>query len=400
MEEIKNLHELLHSFLDKYTTILDCHIKLLEMDCENYGSIMLDLKVILKTEQEETVLNLIAKVRPKSEYLRRVFPTEVCFKNEINVYKYIIPYLLQFQKEQGLDELINFFPYCYATRTSIKNNDNEVDDDVVLLLENLKLKGYVVVNRMESFNLESTFFILKNLATYHAVCLSLKLLQPELFQTHVLNKLVKRVKFDSLSKDSERKLIQLAIKAADNDSLVQRIENALNYYFNTYKEPFTPREPFATLIHNDYWITNIMVKYENDSVVQTKMIDFQRVEYGSPARDLIFFIFTSVKLEILDLYYDDFIKYYYNVFIEVLTKFKCNTTMFSFKDFKEELRLSASTREFCHLILMTQYVHANKNTKITDNYTEEDHFSQMQVTDMCLTRLNKIIYLFAKNNWI
>ncbi|KAF5290577.1 hypothetical protein FQR65_LT20618 [Abscondita terminalis] len=248
MLEIKELDNLLHSFLGEKTSNLKYVLQPLKTTCEHFGSILIEIVLSWDNTEKEKPLSIV----------------EVCFRNEINFYKYIEPCLSEFQKDHLQDEIIDFFPRCYALRTTLKHDDDGIDDDVVLLLENLKSSGYFVIDGMDGFDLQTTLCLLKNLATFHAVSLSLKILRPEKFKAQVLNRLVKGRVFESISKQSEQKLIELAMEAVDDDALKYKTEKALKFCFNSYKENIEPLEPFATLLHNDYWVNNIMVKFRNE----------------------------------------------------------------------------------------------------------------------------------------
>ncbi|KAF5286770.1 hypothetical protein FQA39_LY04193 [Lamprigera yunnana] len=362
--EIKDLDKLLRKFLGDDVKVLNISLNSLTQKSENYGSVIYELVILMQNKKNNAeTLNLVAKVSPPSEYLKRVFPVEICFKNEINMYKHVLPTLNKFCANQKDDDAMDFFPKCYAARSSL-TDDEMYDENVVLILENLNSVGYELVNRTESFDLATTFVVIKNLAKFHAASLSLKLLKPKEFEENILNIIAKKVKFNTVSKESQNKMIQLAVQASYRDKiLIQKATENLENYFRMYARNPTHREPFATLIHNDFWIPNLMIKFENGRPMKNMILDFQRIEYGCPARDLIFFLFTSVKLDLLDQNYGDFIKYYFREFSEDLQQLKCDIAPFTFNEFIEEIRNSACTKELFHLIFMTQYVHAESNKK-------------------------------------
>lgn len=54
------------------------------------------------------------------------------------------------------------------------------------------------------------------------------------------------------------------------------------------------REPWSTIVHNDFWVNNVMLK-RDEGKVQVKIVDFQMCSYGSYAKDLVFFLLSSVQ---------------------------------------------------------------------------------------------------------
>ncbi|RZC39234.1 EcKinase, DUF1679, and/or APH domain containing protein [Asbolus verrucosus] len=136
---------------------------------------------------------------------------------------------------------------------------------------------------------------------------------------------------------------------------LERIKNALRKWMKT-----PPCEPFATIAHNDVWVNNIMIKLENDKPTQNKLLDFQVCDYGSPARDLLFFLFTSVKSYILEKRYDDFIELYRKTFTSILHELKCDSTLFFFEAFEKELEYEGKGSQFAHAVFMNFPIFAPK----------------------------------------
>ncbi|KAJ9600541.1 hypothetical protein L9F63_026324 [Diploptera punctata] len=147
---------------------------------------------------------------------------------------------------------------------------------------------------------------------------------------------------------------------------LERIEEDVHKYFNLKgkaTEP-PPREPFATLVHNDFWVNNIMFKYQkssdnNSSIpVKVKIVDFQLTTYASPVRDLIFLLFTSSEEGLVEKHYDYLISLYHKEFFTVLEKLGCDTKPFSYKHFLEELNACAP-QEFSHVLFMLNPINAD-----------------------------------------
>lgn len=78
-------------------------------------------------------------------------------------------------------------------------------------------------------------------------------------------------------------------------------------------------EEFNVLNHGDSWSNNFMFKYNDKGErEETILVDFQISKYGSPAQDLLYFLFSSPKQEIRLKEFDYFIKYYHDNLIENL----------------------------------------------------------------------------------
>lgn len=405
--KVRNLNELLQKKFGDDVTLGETTITPLTSSGENYGSQMLAIEAKLKNKnfKENTTLNIVAKMCPPNEFLKETFNSSITFKKEIAAYNKIFPSLINFQKEQGVYNTINFFPCCYGARTNLSENFDSVDDDAILLLENLKLSGYDVVDRMQGFDLETTEFILKDLATFHATPIALKLLNPNEFNKKIRPYVKSYSVFQNVSEKSKESILNFIIKTAalDNEckEMIPRITKAIERGLTNIQRANVIREPFATIVHNDYWVNNTMLKFKNNRPVANKMLDFQLIEYGSPAKDFLFFLFSSVKMSVLELHYNKLLKLYYNNFISCLIDLNCVTAEFNFELFLNEINISAKSTELVHIIIMLRHILAVKDkVKELNEITEEDLVSEEQVSDACRERIIKTILYFAKNCWI
>lgn len=138
--------------------------------------------------------------------------------------------------------------------------------------------------------------------------------------------------------------------------LISAVKKSLKIFNDT---PEKVREPFATLSHRDAWINNFMVKFDNGKPVQNKLLDFQIFSYDSPVRDLLFFLNTSVQLDILKQNLDDFIKIYHDALIDTLKELKCPTEHFTFDKFTEEIPINAQN-EIGHSLFFILFIVGGK----------------------------------------
>lgn len=282
-----------------------------------------------------------------------------------------------------------------------------VDDDAVLLLENLKISGYDIGDRMKGLDLQSAKLILRDLAIFHAIPIALKVLKPNVFREKVAPNLKKFRAFESLSEEVKIGMRDALLWIAKQDprtarfeqNLLERWEIASDYWANTNKKP---REPFATICHNDFWVNNVMLKFENGVVpVGTKIIDFQLIDYESPAKDVVFFLFSSVQKAVLDDNYDNLIDLYYNTFIDTLKQLGCDTGPFTYELFQEELTRAATTSELFHVLIMLKPIYTIKGqAKELSELSESDMAKCDNLSELYQPRLIEVILDFHKHKWL
>lgn len=162
------------------------------------------------------------------------------------------------------------------------------------------------------------------------------------------------------------------------------------------------REPFATLSHKDMWINNFMVKMEKGKIVKNKFVDFQGITYQSPVRDLLFYLFTSVQIDILKQHLDYLLKFYHEQFIKTLKELRCPTADFSFDQFMDEIRYFG-IYEISHIIFMMIAVVFGRKSEPSDNEDGFKHPPLYTKDDMPLELKERtwwVLQEFGKRQWL
>ncbi|KAI4461875.1 hypothetical protein MML48_5g00005481 [Holotrichia oblita] len=192
-DEIKNISELINPELKNGQKFLSAKSNKLLASGENYGSTMLSVEVLIQNENGETeVLYCVAKTPPPPGLVWYIFNTKITFKIEMIFYNTIVPILNEFGRSKGVEDLINFVPKYINGRISNDPTSKMVDEGAVILLENLKTKGYTNGNRFIGFDKETTELLLKDLATIHASAIALRRSHPQKFQEKILSHLIRK----------------------------------------------------------------------------------------------------------------------------------------------------------------------------------------------------------------
>src|SRR5699024_2995072 len=131
----------------------------------------------------------------------------------------------------------------------------------------------------------------------------------------------------------------------------------------------------------------------------SKMVDFQICDYGSPAKDVIFFIYSSLKKHVVEKHYEEILELYYETFIRTLKELKCDSSAFTRKVFQNELNFEAVQTQFAHIAYMIPPIYAKKGTvQDFDKLTPENIGAEL--TDLHIDKYIFICNEFAKKNWI
>lgn len=162
----------------------------------------------------------------------------------------------------------------------------------------------------------------------------------------------------------------------------------------------TPDEPWATIIHADFWVNNIMFRRGDDGKVNdVKFVDFQNYLYFNPIREMVFYIYSSTDKNVQENHIPDLTDLYYETFLRTLTKMGCDTTPFNRKSFDEHIPQSASL-EFLHLCFMIKVLTLNAKEIEMDYDKIKDMMVGYQGNQLYLDRLRKLVLRFLEQNWI
>nr|CAD7258078.1 unnamed protein product [Timema shepardi] len=341
-----DLEELLRPKFGESITVDDFSTTFLTEPGDNYGSTMLAVEVILGPNKEK--LPLVAKLLPPNEMSRQLFQCHITVRKEIDIYTLVSPEFSRIQRENGvpLDKVLDVFPECYGARATRELDIGQpADEGSAILLENLKISGYENGDRIIGLDLKHSELVMKKLARFHATAIAIKIKKPQVFKQTVL-KTCKYVKgtIGSLEKEQEfyggmlKVLKAFPVFNKHINKISAAIEEDIADRFNDSIPQ--PREPFASIVHNDFWTNNMMFQYkskDHKNPIGFKIVDYQVTFYGSPLFDLIFFLFTSTKLGIVSEHFERLVKLYYDSLVDCLSLLDCDIRPFSFEKFQEEL---------------------------------------------------------------
>lgn len=151
---LRELEPVLRSNLGDHVDLREFSYEPLLPPGENFGSTIFAVRALIARAEDrhEEELDLVAKMMPDSDYQRTIFDSAFTFKKEIFFYRDLAPAYRRLEEERGIgpDEgLFDMAPRYYGSRTSLEADGELVDDDAVLLMDNLKVKGYYMAERRE-----------------------------------------------------------------------------------------------------------------------------------------------------------------------------------------------------------------------------------------------------------
>lgn len=208
-------------------------------------------------------LHLLCKIIPSNAQYRRNAQSVLLFKREIFMYTRALPQLIEFARDKQLNDVDRLLtiPKLYGTYA------DEKCESYALIMENLKVKKFVLWPRHDPFPLDHEMRILERLARLHALSFALKDQRPTVF-------------------DEFRNLYDMAEPQIDYGNFGEVLLNCLTQVINVlvddkhkaivtmYKRNYRQilRECFAkdvvdkfgVINHGDTWINNFLFQYTDD----------------------------------------------------------------------------------------------------------------------------------------
>lgn len=278
---------------------------------ENYATVMLKVHVdcLLQSDKVEKY-TLMLKVAHDNEIYRTEMTKWHMFTTEAGMYRKIVPEFEQFYREKGID--IHFGAKAYELPVQ----------EEYILLEDLSRRGFRNAKRQNCLDMDQCKGVLKKLAQFHAA--SAIWVQkygefPQLYSRGMIREdgssLLGPMLNDGL------KHVLKATKIIKNSEIFYPVllEFADHLMEQVFLQTKTNENYFCVLNHGDCWANNIMFQYnEQGHLQETYLVDLQLPGYGTPAQDLLYFIFSSAQYEIKINRFDEMISYYHENLISHL----------------------------------------------------------------------------------
>lgn len=245
-------------------------------------------------------------------------------------------------------------------------------------------------------DLEHARLAIKSMAKFHALGMAVKYKYPEEFE--ILKERSKCLKlnpeaFEGMKDSMVELLRQDSVMGKYIDKILPLLEE------NTENWIGIPPEPWATIIHADFWVNNMMFhKNAKGEVDDIKFVDFQNYLFQNPLNELVFFIGASVKTNLIADNLEDLLNFYYDSFIAIIKRMDCDESLFSREHFHEIIKTKAHT-EFSHCAFILKIL----TIDVEVDGVEATKFDSMEfgiANQTFFERMRQLLFVYMDNNWI
>lgn len=316
MEDSNNngseLHEKVKKFVDKI--VEEKGLKNVKIEAKpaiakgnNFLGVLTRIKVTGSKDGELTEINLISKMPIDDENILEKFPLWEVFHREIFVYTKLKP--LYDELQNNLPESVKFkFANCYYT-------DLERNKECIIL-EDLTKVNFLVHPRLKRVDIDLARTTVREIAKLHALSFILERTNPEKYKFVVDNcydlaskewnaeeKREENLKFLNFRLDEAR-------SALEREDLKEKITNFGSSIVEHIIDSNNPHSHSA-IVHGDFWTSNMMFKFQDGKPAAVRFLDYQLTKVGSPAADVLYFIYSSTDGKLREEYYDELLETYY-----------------------------------------------------------------------------------------
>ncbi|XP_056648170.1 uncharacterized protein LOC130452767 isoform X2 [Diorhabda sublineata] len=363
---------------------------------DNYLGVLTRVTVTEKNDKvaNPRIFNLIIKSAPQSEEFRKYIKIEILHGREVCMYEQVFPELKRFQEEVGLEDIFYPVPKCYKT--------SNVAPYEHLILEDMTAKGYEMKNRKIVTDLNHSMEVLKAYGKYHALCLALKIKEPEVFDNLV--ELTKETYFTNVNLENLcgtiKAVIDKVTQKLDQDKerkLIKKLNEFIKFPVNGLLENLSIKAANgdAVFSHGDSWINNILFKYEDNCSCPSKIcfLDWQLSRCTSPAIDISYFIFSCTDKKLRAHHYEDLLNAYHSSLLSFLKQLGCDLDIFSKEKLLDNMkRFSKYGLMMCLITIPLAAAEMDEIPDWTNDMNEEERtkmFSQERKSEKYI--INKLI---------
>ncbi|XP_022920841.2 uncharacterized protein [Onthophagus taurus] len=271
----------------------------------------------VEMKDTEKTINLFIKYLPelKNDMIESL---KAAFDVEFRFYQEIYPEMKKIQEEKGLKENI-FDNVPKHVKTNVK-----FDGYTPIILENLRLSGYILRDYQTPIDEEHLVLALKTFAKYHALSYALKDKKPGLFQKLTFDMKDSFAKiFESMLAESFGQAIDMFLNDLDSDldkNLIHSCGNLRKILIDHACTVDKFVDDYAVICQGDCWSNNMMFLYDdNGKPVNIKLLDWQVQRFNSPILDVSYFFYNVATKDTIK----DFNKYfnlYYNTLADFLKR--------------------------------------------------------------------------------
>ncbi|GBP46467.1 hypothetical protein EVAR_28046_1 [Eumeta japonica] len=295
------------------------------------------IRAIISGEKNGTKeeVDMIVKCAPNEHKIRKYMGTTPLFNREIFYYTEIVPVYEKLQETKNISiEMKYIFPKCIATKSEFCEE--------FIMLENLKSIGYTMCSK-NVLDYEHSEIAFRTLGKLHALSYILeeenKTMFVDLCRQLGDTYFTSQNDYDSSGMYGYGKKAMIKCMSCIEDKDIKKIlndtlgDNPVDKLKKLYESGNK-----KVISHGDYWINNMLFKYEDGKPTKVIPFDFQNCRYMSSANDFFHLFPFSSSTDVRRKYFWKLIRVYYKSLSDYLAACGFEVEKFcTFQELEEEI---------------------------------------------------------------
>jgi len=340
---------------------------------ENEGEEKINGGLVDKSHQKPTTFHFVIKSPPKASFIKMMHKMTKPFLNEVTWYLELLKQVALV--EEVLPPPLNLpnlslskqCPVVYHAYSNYYSGDVanvcagcpwfcwlpfRPAEEGILVMENVKKRGFVMFDKMRILPLDHFLLAMTNLAHFHGRWLAYRWLCEkgqlegdawsfEKFKASCdTQKRAPKMVYKQLL-NGTAKTVKRILELEGKDDLIPNVRHFFSVTSRRQLERFMGNvtSPIDTLCHGDFWSNNIMFKYDEEGKVsETILVDFQLINYGHPAYDLMYLLYLSTDTQFRDQHMDQCLQHYWTTLNEYITQFQPKDSKYDWQDFQTDVQ--------------------------------------------------------------
>ncbi|KYM76310.1 hypothetical protein ALC53_13337 [Atta colombica] len=319
---------------DNSIQVIDIFSKPATVKGDNYTSDM--IRIIVEYSRGSKIKekkSIIVKLSPLLEGVRQKIVTQAgFFHTEMSM------------MSDTLNKMNKLLGSKHRLSAKILYAQNE--NPVLLVIEDLASLGFQMADRLSGLDLNHSILALHRLAMFHAASVALCEKEPK--QKEMYTKGI----FSNQHPPDIKEIFIKSMKALADESVnwpevkkySEKIAKLADHIFQIgLNASQLCEDEFNVINHGDCHVNNMLFKYDNNGKPTDQIfVDFQISVYASPALDLLYFLNSSISLDIIEYKRDVLLNEYLDTLTTTMKLLNCKTQPPTMKELKATLKRRAS----------------------------------------------------------
>ncbi|XP_050071961.1 uncharacterized protein LOC126559832 [Anopheles maculipalpis] len=309
---------------------------------DHFASVMYRTTVRYQIGGVEKSINLIMKIKPVSEGLKKeLLEEEDFFGKEIRMYTQVLPEMARLMESIG--EEYKYPNLIFASKTP----------HTIIILEDLSPQGWTMKGLLKSF--EEMQPTIDAIAKFHAASVVMQANDPDFAAVYRCTIADTLCSMRSMTDACFHSFVRFLRDTLELSELVEPVEKFHQRIDDSLRAAYATSESCANvLIHGDFHFKNLLHLQAGERIVETMFVDYQMCSWSSQMVDLFYLTYMIPEQSVKTSHRDAIIHRYFGKFSSVLRRLNYSGKIPTLTELHAEM-LRKGELELFHYIVFSSF---------------------------------------------